>query len=604
MKLTAYVIDFLVRQGIRHVFGLTGGAAVHLFDSADKNPDIKPVFCHHEQAAALAAVTYARVRNGFGAAIVTTGPGGTNAITGVTSAWQDSIPCFFISGQSRIEHTTHGKPLRQLAPQELDIVSIVKPITKYAVMVEDPSTIRYHLEKAAFLAKDSRPGPVWIDIPQDFQWTTIEPYTLKGFDTSSIEQHNPLSQSIAKWCRQCYDLLVEARRPLFLSGYGIRLSHAEKDFVNLIETLKIPFVSTYTVSDIVPTNHVLYAGRLGMSGQRGANLSVQNCDLLIAIGSHLSIPLTGSRFDFFARDAKIIMVDIDKEEFGFETVRVDLPICCDAKIFIDEFIGQTPHAKLDAPVWWHKKCLKYKSYNKIPEEWSKQEEHVNPYVFVDILSDELNNDDIIIIDGSGTVFYTGFQAVRVKEGQRLISSTGIAAMGTGLPESIGACFVSKGQRTVSLCGDGSMQLNIQELQTIFHHDLNIKIFVFNNGGYLAIQHTQDEFLEGKHVGSDASGGLSLPDLQKVSEAYGIRAIRINNHQELLERLRWTLNQTGPVLCEIMISRDQQVIPRQGFDRNPDGTYSPRPLEDMYPYLDRKEFLENMIVAPLDVSIKD
>ena len=604
MKLSDYVIDFLVRQGIGHVFGLTGGAVVHLFDSADKNPRIEPVFCHHEQAAALAAATYARVLNGFGAAIVTTGPGGTNAVTGVTSAWQDSIPCIFISGQSRIEQTTHGKPLRQLGSQELDIISIVKSITKYAEMIEDPIKIRYHLEKAAFLAKEGRPGPVWIDIPLNFQWASIEPDTLPGFDVLEIRKYAPSPQSVTKWCKQCCDLLIEARRPLLIAGYGIRLTHAEEEFIHLVEALQIPFVASYTASDIVPEDHNSYTGRLGVTGQRGANLAVQNCDLLIAIGSHLSIPLTGSRFDFFARDAKIIMVDIDEEELGFETVHVDLPIRCDARTFIENLLVQASHSKLQVAAWWQQKCSEYKLYNRIPQAWREKTEYVNPYVFVDTLSDELNNNDVIIVDGAGTVFYTGFQAFKAKEGQRLLSSTGIAAMGTGLPESIGACVAAGGGRVVAMCGDGSMQLNIQELQTLAHHNFNIKIFVFNNGGYLAIRHTQDEFLAGMHVGSDVSGGLSLPDLQKVSDAYGIKRNTINNHKELQEKIRWTLSQKGPVLCEIIISREEQVIPRQGFGSNPDGTYSPRPLEDMYPFLDRKEFLENMIVKPLDISLRD
>lgn len=600
--MTDYVIDFLVKQEIGHVFGLTGGAVVHLFDSVDKHPGIQPIFCHHEQAAALAAATYARVRNGFGAAIVTTGPGGTNAITGVTSAWQDSIPCFFISGQSRKEHTTHGKPLRQLGTQELDIVSIVKPITKYAAMVEEPSRIRYHLEKAAFLAKESRPGPVWVDIPVNFQWISIDPDRLPGFDASEIGQYNASPQTVTEWCQYCYALLAEAKRPLFLVGYGTRLAHAEKEFRRLVEALQVPFVSSYTASDIVPTDHSLYTGRAGVSGQRGANLAVQNCDLLICVGSHLSIGLTGTLFDAFAREAKIVMVDIDKEELTFETVRVDFPIRCDAKVFLEEMLRLTSEAQLDVPAWWREKCLKYKAYNAVPQEWREQKEYVNPYVFVDILSDELDENDVVVIDGTGTVFYTGFQAFKVKERQRLVSSTGIAAMGTGLPESIGACLANGGRRTVCLCGDGSMQLNIQELQTIVHHSFNIKIFVFNNGGYLAIRYTQEQFLGANYVGSCESGGVSLPDYQKVSQAYGIKAIRIHNHQELLEKLRWTLNETGPVLCEIMISRQQQVIPRQGFVERADGTFSPRPLEDMYPYLDRKEFLENMIVDPWPGSI--
>jgi acetolactate synthase-1/2/3 large subunit len=602
MKLTDYVIDFLVKRGISHVFGLTGGGVVHLFDSADKNPGIQSIFCHHEQAAALAAVAYARINNKLGAAIVTTGPGGTNAITGVLSAWQDSIPCIFISGQARLEHTSHGKPLRQIGTQEFDIVTLIRPITKYAAMVEEPARIRYHLEKAAYLVRAQRPGPVWIDIPLNFQWNSVIPDALEGFDASEAEQSFASAQSIQEWCRQCCKLLAAAKRPLLLAGYGIRLSHGETVFRRFLETLQIPFVSSWTASDIVPTAHPLYAGRLGIAGQRGGNLAVYNCDLLICLGSHLSIPLTGTLFDAFAREAKIVMIDIDKNELDFRTVRIDLPIHCDVKRFLDEMLKLNPAISKESIKQWQEKCLRYKSYNLVPSEWRQPEDYVNGYVFMEFLSDMLECDDIIVVDGGGTVVYTAFQAFKVKEGQRLTLSSGICAMGTGLPESVGACFANNRKRTICITGDGSLQLNIQELQTILHHNLPIKIFVMNNAGYLAIRHTQDAFLESNYVGSAESGGLSLPDFLKVAEAYKIKTVRINNNREIPKKLQWVLREDGPVVCELMVSPRQQLIVQQGFDRNPDGTSSPRPLEDMYPYLDRKEFLENMIVEPWDKAL--
>jgi acetolactate synthase-1/2/3 large subunit len=291
------------------------------------------------------------------------------------------------------------------------------------------------------------------------------------------------------------------------------------------------------------------------------------------------------------------MVDVDKDEIEFRTVRVDLPICCDAKMFLQEMLRQGHPDQGGITDWWREKCLNYKSYNAIPPEWKKQKEYVNPYVFIDALSDALTGDDIVVVDGGGTVNFTTFQAFKVKEGQRLTISSGICAMGTGLPESIGACFGNAGRRTVCLCGDGSMQLNIQELQTIVHHQLPIKIFVYNNGGYLAIRHTQDGFLNSNYVGSDAQGGLSLPDFKKVAAAYGIKAMQIKSHKELQQKILRVLYAPGPVLCELMISTDQQIMPRQGFEMRSDGTFSPRPLEDMYPYLERQEFLSNMVVAP-------
>ena len=595
MKLSDYVIDFLVKEGIQCIFGLTGGALVHLFDSVAKNKKIFPVFTHHEQAALFAAEAYSRVTNNLGAAFVTTGPGGTNAITGLCAAWLDSIPCIFISGQARFEHTTQDKPIRQLGSQQINIVSVVAHFSKYAVMVDDPNKIKYYLQKAIHIARTGRPGPVWIDLPLNFQWVNIEPEKLPNFDPVK-ENLTVTNEKIEEPVKKCVELIKSAKRPLVLVGYGARLSHSVEDFRNFIEKYKIPFVSTWNASDIIPTDNKLYVGRIGISGQRGANLAVQNCDLLLSIGSHLSIPLTGTNYKAFAREAKKIIVDIDKVELDFETVKVDLPIHSDVKIFLSEILKNNFYKSTDIKPWLEK-CFGYKTYNIIPNRWKEQKEYVNPYVFIDALSDQLNPEDVIVVDGGGTALYMSFQAMKLKEGQRMISSAGIAAMGSGVPESIGACFANDKKRTICFCGDGSMQLNIQELQTIYHHNLPIKIILFNNQGYLAIRHTQTDFLNCNFVGSDAKGGVSLPDFQKVVTAYGIKIVRVNNHKEMLEKIKWTLKEPGPVVCEIMISKDQELIPRMGFKKNPDGTATGMPLEDMCPFLERREFIGNMIVKP-------
>lgn len=597
MKLTDYVAEFLSKQGIKYVFGFTGGGVVHLLDSIDKNPRITPVYCHHEQAVALAAVSYSRITNNFGAAVVTTGPGGTNTITGVLAAWQDSIPCIFISGQARIEHTSYGKPLRQLGTQEFNILSVVKKMTKYSAMIEDAKMIRYHLEKAIYFAKEGRPGPVWIDLPLNFQWSCIEPESLKGFIPENTQKTARAEEYIINNCKRAYNLLKKAKRPLILAGYGIRLAHAEKEFKDTIETMNVPFVSTWNSSDYLPTSHPLYAGRIGIAGQRGANIAIQNCDLLLAIGSHLSIPLTGTLFGAFAREAKIIVVDIDNNELESKTVRVDLPVQCDAKIFLENIKKLSEKPILTGNDLWLNKCLNYRKYNLIPKKLREQKNYVNPYAFVDMLSDELDNQDAVIVDGGGTNLYISFQAFKVKIGQRLAVSSAIASMGTGLPESIGACFAGNKRRTICLTGDGSIQLNIQELQTIIHYKLPVKIFVMNNNGYLAIRHTQKAFLEGNFTGSSPEGDITLPDFQKVGKAYGLKTLRITKSTDLLKGIRFTLTTPGPVLCEIMVSPEQELIATQGFDKNPDGTFSARPLEDMYPLLDRKEFQENMCIKP-------
>lgn len=598
MKLADFVISFLEKEGVEHVFGLTGGSVVHLFDSIDKNPNIECVFTHHEQAASFAAEAYSRVSENLGALIVTSGPGGTNAITGVAAAWLDSLPCIVISGQTRLEHTTQDKPVRQLGSQQLHVIDLVKSITNYAVMVEDPKRIKYHLQKAIYLARTGRPGPVWIDIPLNFQWIDIEPDLLPEFDPSVLEEkYESIGKTLNEDLEKCIDLIKQSKRPLILAGQGIRLGHSVNAFRELIDTLKIPFVSSWMASDLIPTKHELYMGRIGLSGQRGGNLAIQNCDLLIALGSHLSIPLTGTNFDSFAREAKRIVVDIDHVELEYETVKIDVPVCCDVKIFIKELLNKLKDTDITHNENWEAKCKLYKPLNAISSEWKKQDNLINQYVLVDTLSDLLNKDDIIVVDGGGTVVYSSFQGFKIQEGQRIILSSSIGAMGSGLPESIGACFASGKKRTICMCGDGSLQLNIQELQTIVHHNLPIKIFLFNNDGYLAIRHTQEGFLDQNYVGSDERGGMSLPNFMKVASAYGIKTKRVNNHKDLKEKLLWALNEEGPVLCEVMISRNQELSPRIGFDKNSDGTFSPRPLEDMHPYLDRKEFERLMTVKP-------
>jgi len=602
MKATDYIAKFLADLGIHYVFGLIGGAAMHIFDSLDRQPGIQPIFHHHEQAAALAAQAYARASSGLGVVVVTQGPGCANTITGLCAAWLDSIPCVFISGQARLIHTVRGKPIRQVAPQAIDIVRLVTPITKYAVLVDDAKKLKYYLQKAVHIARSGRPGPVWLDIPLDVQWAAIDPEELQSFHPEEFDNHEGNStHSITDEVRACVALMAEAKRPMILAGHGIRLAHAESEFRGLVDTLKFPFLSSWNASDLLPTDHPLYLGRPGIFGQRGANLAMQNCDLLISIGSHLGIGLTGTMLHAFAREAKRVVIDVDRQELEHLNVPVDLTIHSDAKVFLREILRLVGEAKTQDIQSWRQKCFDYKSkYNQVPQEWSTRKEYVNPYVFVDTLSEEMNGEDVIVIDGGGTITEIAPQALRVKEGQRVLISAGICTMGT-LPETIGACLGSGRRRTIFLCGDGSMQLNIQELQTIAHHDLPIKMFVLNNDGYLLMRHSQQDFFESKFFGSSREGGVSLPDFLKVAAAYGIKADRAANHAELRTKIRWALDERGPVLCDLMISATEEINPRLGFGLKPDGTPVSRPLEDMYPFLDRAEFLANMLIKPLPES---
>ncbi len=597
VKVSDFIIDFLAAEGITHVFGLTGGAVVHMFDSAARSGKVQPVFTHHEQAAAFAAEGYARISNRLGAAMVTTGPGGTNAITGLASAWLDSIPCIFISGQVRIGLTGRGYNVRQVGPQHLNIVPIVSSITKYAVLVDDLNKIKYELRKAVHIARTGRPGPVWVDVPLDFQWSSIEPSQLPDFHPSELGEPEK-AVCTADELEKVAGLLQAAERPLVLAGYGVRLAGAEKEFRRLVETAGIPFLTTWNVSDLSASDHPLNVGRPGIFGQRGANLAMQNCDLLVSVGSHLSVSLTSMRFKDFARGAKIVMVDIDPGELAHRTVRVDLAIRSDAKDFLCG-LGERLSAPLGASLDpWRAKVLQYKNrYNCIPAEWGHRDNTVHPYVFMDRLSDELAADDIIVVDGGGTIDQVAFQAFRTKQGQRLFACVGLGAMGSGLPEAVGACLAGDRRRTICLVGDGSMQLNIQELQTILHHKLPVKIFVLCNEGYTSIRATQDGFLGGNFVGSEAAGGVSLPDYGKIAAAYGIECIRIARHADL-HLMRKVLDAQGPALCEIVSAKQDQPLPRQAFERQADGTNAPRPLEDMYPFLNREEFRSAMIVEPV------
>lgn len=595
MKLTDYLAEFFAEKGVRHVFGLTGGAVVHLFDSAARNGKLTPIFTHHEQSAAFAAQMYARVTRNCGLCFVTTGPGVTNALTGLAAAWLDSVPCIYVSGQARLAHTTRGKKIRQLGTQQLDVIDIVKPVTKYAVMLDDPRSIRFHLEKAWHIATSGRPGPVWIDLPLDMQWAQVDPGAMERYvpPDEGVPAKTPSDEHVERFKL----LLANARRPLAMAGYGLFWGRADAEFRQFVENHQIPFISTWGAVDILPGDHPLHVGRPGISGQRGANLAIQNCDLLICLGSHLCIPVTGTMFKAFAREATIVMVDIDADELEERTIPVDLPIQADVRQFLSAVL-EPRNGKPLAIEEWRQYCARYRRYNAPPDE-GPAPSAISSHALVKAVSDCSSDGDLVVVDGGGTNVYYSFLTFEVKAGQRMLLSTGLCAMGSGLPESIGACFAGGFRRTICLCGDGSVQLNVQELQTIKHHNLPVKIFVSNNNGYISIRQTQDGFLDGRHVGSEASGGMSLPDFRKVAEAYGIATCLIDSPRALREGVQHVLDRPGPVLCEVVVSSDQELNPRQGFDRKPDGTFVPRPLEDMAPFMDRTEFMRNMIVRPWD-----
>jgi len=594
IKLSDFVVSFLQKKGIEKVFLISGGNIMHLTESIRaKKMDY---LCNlHEQAAAMAAEAYARTTGKTGFALVTSGPGATNAITGMIGAWIDSTPLLVISGQSYDTQIIGNSGLRQLGVQEINILDIVKPVTKYAVMVKDPKKIRYYLEKALYLANSERPGPVWIDIPVNIQMKMIDEKELESFIPQKKEDFD--NRELREKVSSVIKILNEAKRPIVLLGNGVRLGKAEKEFFELAERLSIPILTTRNANDMIWESHELYVGRPGSFGQRHANFAIQNCDVLLSIGSRIGLAVTGWAFEDFARGAKKIVVDIDPAELKKFTIKPYLPINSDAKNFISEMISQLrDYQPKDISEW--KEKIKYwkRKYPIILQEYKDIKDCVNTYYFLDILSDELKDDDIIVTD-MGMSFQCTMQAMKLKKGQKLFTSSGLAPMGYGLPGAIGACIGNNKKRVICISGDGGLQMNIQELQTLVHYKLPIKLFIFNNKGYSSQRETQKAYFEG-YLGSEASSGVSMPDSVKVGEAYGIKSKRIENQKRLKEEIREVLDYPGPYICDINISENQLVIPKQGAFNRPDGKTVPRPIEDMLPYLDREELEKEMIIEPI------
>lgn len=597
IKLSDFVIQFIADQGVRHVFLVPGGGAMHLVDSLGKCENLGSVCNLHEQASAIAAEAYARVTNNLGVALVTTGPGGTNAITGVAGAWLESTPCLFISGQVKRADMKRDIGVRQLGPQELDIVTIVQSITKYAVTVTDPLTIRYHLEKSLFLAREGRKGPVWIDIPLDVQASQIYPNSLMGFQKKRNQQktnelHLAISQIIA--------LLNLSERPVLLLGNGIRLAGGEKTILDLVKALNIPTMTTWMGTDLLSDEHPLFFGKPGIIASRGANFIIQNSDCFVSIGARLDPAVIGFDRTKFARQAKKIIIDIDKAEIAKLCIPIDLSIVADAKMVIDEFLTQKNSIKQNYRVKWFDYCktVKRKYPVVLPEYWD-QKKYVNTFVLSSILSDELNDNDLIIPGSSGAGIDAFWLAFRVKKGQRLFSTGGLGAMGFGLPAAIGGCLASGGKRTISIDGDGGFQLNIQELETVARLNLPIKFFIINNNGYASIRSMQQNHFKGHLVACDESSGLSLPDIKKQAKAYEIKAFQLKNQKDIISKVRDILNLPGPIICEVLTDPDQGISPRSSSVVRSDGSIVSKPLEDLWPFLNRQEFLDNMLIPPIE-----
>ena len=587
IRLADYVINFLEEKKIDTIFTVSGGGSIFLCDALYKAKKLKYISCHHEQAAAYAAEGYARQKNSIGCSIVTTGPGGTNAISGVSCCWVDSIPMVFISGQVYLNQTVRNSGIRQIGVQETNIIPIVESNTKFSVMIQDPNTIKYNLEKAFYFAQQGRPGPVWIDIPANIQNCLINPSKLKSFKPNTKKSYS-LDQKIKSIAK----LIYQSKKPLIHFGHGARISNADKICKKFVDKHKIPFALTWNASDFIEHNHRFFVGKPGAFAERGSNFIVQSCDLYISIGSRLPFMVTGYNSKDFARNAKKIMIDIDEKEISKNNIEfVDIGIQCDANIFMNKLYKFMKIAKEENSNWT-KYCKSIRSKFPIVESSYKSQKKVNSYYFIEELSKTLGSASTVVTD-MGLSFVGTHQAFKVKKNQKLFTNSGHAPMGWGLPASIGAYFADKKRQIICLTGEGGLQMNIQELATVKHHKIPLKIFIYNNGGYLTIKQTQQLGFNGRIMGSDENSGISFPNYKKISEAHGIHYIKIENNQNLKKKIKTILLEKKHVICELFMDHNQDQKPKAINKRMPNGNTIPTTFEDMYPFLDENTVKESI-----------
>ncbi len=607
MKLSDYVLKFVADLGIKDLFLVTGGGAMHLNQSLATETRIRPICNSHEQASAICAEGYAKATNGLGVCMVTTGPGGTNAVTGVAGAWLDSTPTLFISGQvkrpDRMFDPLTGKPLgmRQLGVQEVDICSIIAPITKYAVTVLEPTDIRYELEKAVYLALHGRPGPVWIDIPLDVQASPIDENTLRSFDPKELTGLSNLTgtSNVPTEVARFIEAFNQSERPLLFAGNGIRLARAEAEFEELRQYLGVPTVATWCAADLVPSDDPTYVGRPGSVAARGANFALQNCDLLLAIGVRLDFAITGYAPQNLAREAHKVAVDIDPAELQKLHPYLQQPVCADAKAFLTELLAHKEQLKPRDLKPWLDRCADWKTrYPVVTDEHRKPEGLVSIFNLAEVLGTEVSDQDRLVVGNSGSGIEIYLLACPTLHSQRLFHTAGLGSMGYAIPMAIAVSIANPGREVIAVDGDGGFMFNIQELETIHRLQLPIKFFVLNNDGYSSIRASQTAYFQKASIGADRNTGLTIPNLSKVGASYGLGTYVIKDQTHLRDEVRKVLDMKGPVLCDVNVLPDEVRAPRLQSYQKPDGSFVSKPLEDLFPFLDREEFLANMIVKPL------
>ncbi len=588
------VSDYIIKRlkdvyAVDCVFMVSGGGAMHLNDSVGK---YLPYICNHnEQACSIAAEGYARVNQKLAVANITTGPGGLNCLNGVMGEWTDSVPVLYLSGQVKYTTTMDSCkeiPLRQLGDQEVDIISVVKPLTKYAVMVKDAKAIKYHLDRAIHLATTGRFGPVWLDIPLNIQAAMIDENDLRDYDPSEDDLNLP---DISNEIKQLAEMIQEAKRPLLVAGHGIRLSGALNEFEELVSKLNIPVVTTMNGFDTVAEDNPNFVARIGTVANRAGNFTLQNADLVITVGSRNNIRQVSYNWENYAKNAKLVCVDIDQAELDKKTIKPVLKIHADCKDFIQKLLVAVPNRQ---PTEWNQWTRDIKAkYPPVQEAPRVGDNPIEPYAFIEKLIQHFKENEVVV-GGNGTAFLVPFQVGQVKKGQRYIWNSGDASMGYDLPAAIGACCANNRQDTICLAGDGSIMMNLQELQTMKHYQLPIKLFILNNDGYISIQQTQKNFFEGRMTACTRESGVTLPDFIRLGQAFDLPTVRIESKDNLDEQIQKVLDMKGPVLCEVMLSPGYIFAPKLSAKKLPDGSMISPSLEDLFPFLPKEELEENMI----------
>lgn len=594
IRVADYIADFFIARGIRQVFTVVGGGAMHLNDALGHNPQMHCLYNHHEQAAAIAAEAYARVNNKMAITCVTSGPGAINALNGVVGAYQDSIPMIVLSGQVKTSLTLkcNDLKLRTFGPQEMDIVPCLHNMVKYAEMITEPNKIRYCLEKAYNLATTGRKGPCWLDLPLDIQGAFVETDELTGYVSKETTKKDGLKADVDKILNK----MKTAIRPVIYAGNGIRLSGGVELLHKLAKNLSIPVVTCWDSIDLMASDDPLYCGRAGTMGDRAGNFAVQNSDLLICIGTRLNIYQVGYNVHTWAREAYTVVVDIDEEELKKPTIRVDLPVCADASEFIEQLINGASEYKLPNFTKWIEQCNEWKhNYPVVQARQYAEQDKVNVYAFIDALSKTLPEDTITVAT-NGSASVVGSQTYYINKRNRFIMNCGLSSMGYGLPASIGACVANGRNSVVCIEGDGSIMMNLQELQTVVTNKLPIKLFVINNNGYHQIRQTQNNIFHNGLVGvGPDSGDLGFPNFEKLANTFGLSYVSIQNNKELKFKIDEILVNDEPILCEVFVTTAQIFEPKSATKKLADGTFISPPLEDMAPFLSREELEKNMYI---------